>query len=75
MHDRGLIRKGLNADLVVFDPDNIAPEMPEVRYDLPAGAKRLRQFARGIEATVVNGQVVLANNQPTGALPGRLIRC
>ena len=75
MHDRGLIRKGLNADLVVFDPDTIAPEMPEVRYDLPAGAKRLRQFARGIEATVVNGQVVLANNQPTGALPGRLIRC
>ena len=75
MHDRGLIRKGLNADIVIFDPTEIAPQMPEVLYDLPAGAKRLRQYSQGIQATVVNGEVVLENNQPTGALPGRLIRC
>jgi len=72
--DRGLVREGFAADLVVFDPDTIAPEMPEVVYDLPAGARRLRQQARGIAATVVNGQVLLRDGKHTGALPGRLLR-
>jgi N-acyl-D-amino-acid deacylase len=72
--DRGLVREGMAADLIVFDPDTIGPEMPEVVYDLPAGARRLVQRARGIAATVVNGEVVLLNGKPTGALPGQLLR-
>ena len=72
--DRGLVREGFAADLVVFDPDTIAPEMPEVVNDLPAGARRLLQRARGIAATVVNGQILLRDGKPTGALPGRLLR-
>jgi N-acyl-D-aspartate/D-glutamate deacylase len=72
--DRGLIREGFAADLVVFDPDTIAPEMPDVVYDLPAGARRLVQKARGISATVVNGEVVLREGKHTGALPGQLLR-
>ena len=48
--------------------------MPEVVNDLPAGAKRLKQTADGMLATVVNGQVLLRNNQHSGALPGRLLR-
>ena len=72
--DRGLIREGMAADLLVFDPDTIAPEMPEVVRDLPAGARRLTQRARGIAATVVNGEVVLRDGKPTGALPGQLLR-
>ena len=75
LHDRGLVRKGLNADLVVFDPDTVGPRMPEVVHDLPAGAKRLRQYADGISHTIVNGEVVLEDNRHTGALPGQLIRC
>ncbi len=72
--DRGLIREGMAADLVVFDPDTIASEMPEVVDDLPAGAQRLVQRARGVAATVVNGEVLLREGKPTGALPGRLLR-
>jgi N-acyl-D-aspartate/D-glutamate deacylase len=72
--DRGLIREGLKADLLVFDPETIAPEMPEVAHDLPAGARRLVQRARGISATVVNGEIVLRDGKPTGALPGQLLR-
>ena len=72
--DRGLIREGLAADLVVFDPDRIGAEMPEVVDDLPAGARRLVQRCRGVLATVVNGEVLLREGKPTGSLPGRLLR-
>jgi N-acyl-D-aspartate/D-glutamate deacylase len=72
--DRGLIREGMAADLVVFDPDTVAPEMPEVVDDLPAGARRLTQKTRGIAATVVNGEVLLKDGKHTGALPGQLLR-
>jgi N-acyl-D-aspartate/D-glutamate deacylase len=73
-HDRGLIREGMAADLAVFDPETIAPRLPEVVCDLPAGAKRLTQKCDGMLATVVNGEVLLRDNQPTGNLPGRLLR-
>jgi N-acyl-D-amino-acid deacylase len=72
--DRGLIREGLAADLVVFDPETIAAEMPEVVDDLPAGARRLIQRTRGVAATVVNGEVLLRDGKHTGALPGQLLR-
>jgi N-acyl-D-amino-acid deacylase len=72
--DRGLIREGMAADLVVFDPDTIAAEMPEVVDDLPAGARRLVQRVRGVGATVVNGEVLLRDGKHTGALPGQLLR-
>jgi N-acyl-D-aspartate/D-glutamate deacylase len=73
-HDRGLIREGMAADLVVFDPDTIMAEMPEVMDDLPAGARRLVQRTRGISATVVNGEILLRDGKHTGALPGQLLR-
>jgi N-acyl-D-aspartate/D-glutamate deacylase len=73
-HDRGLLREGMTADIVVFDPERIAPRMPEVVNDLPAGAQRLKQYADGLLATVVAGEVVLKDNQHTGALPGKLLR-
>ena len=74
LHDRGLIRTGMAADLVVFDPDTIGPRLPEVAQDLPAGAKRLKQTANGIKHTVVNGEVLLTDNEYAGATPGRLLR-
>ncbi len=71
---RGLLREGYAADVIVFNPDTIAPLMPELDHDLPAGARRLKQKASGLMATIVNGEVVLRNNEHTGALPGRLLR-
>jgi N-acyl-D-aspartate/D-glutamate deacylase len=72
--DRGLVREGMRADLNVLDPDTIAPGMPELVHDLPAGAPRLFQNATGIDATVVGGEVTLSAGEPTGATPGRLLR-
>jgi len=74
MHDRGLIREGLNADLVVFDPKTVAPRMPEVVNDLPSGATRLKQVANGIRHSIVNGEVFLTDNEHTGSTSGRLFR-
>ncbi|HZP45108.1 MAG TPA: amidohydrolase family protein [Candidatus Binataceae bacterium] len=74
LNGRGLLREGYWADVVVFDPDRVTPLIPELTYDLPAGARRLKQKAEGILATVVNGQVLLRNNEHTGALPGQLLR-
>jgi N-acyl-D-amino-acid deacylase len=74
MTDRGLVREGMAADLNVLDPDTVAPQLPGLVADLPAGARRLVQKAQGIKATIVAGQAVLADGVPTGALPGRLLR-
>ena len=74
LHDRGLLRVGLAADVLVFDPERVAPLMPEVVYDLPAGERRLVQKAAGMAASIVNGEVVLRDGEHTGVLPGRLLR-
>ena len=74
LRGRGLLREGWNADVVIFDPQTVKPQLPEVVHDLPAGARRLKQQAHGFLATVVNGETVLRHNEHTGALPGRLLR-
>jgi N-acyl-D-aspartate/D-glutamate deacylase len=72
--DRGLIREGCAADLVIFDPETIGPGMPTAHNDLPGGAKRLQQRATGIHATVVNGTVLCLDGEHTGEFPGQLLR-
>jgi N-acyl-D-aspartate/D-glutamate deacylase len=71
---RGLLRKGYHADIVIFDADTVGPDMPFTANDLPTGAPRLKQFAKGIAATIVGGQILLRENVHTGALPGSLLR-
>ena len=72
--DRGRIRVGLKADLNVIDWDALDFGAVHVQRDLPAGGKRLMQGANGYRYTVVSGQITHQDGQPTGALPGRLVR-
>ncbi|MBM2803798.1 MAG: Amidohydro 3 protein [Deltaproteobacteria bacterium] len=72
--DRGLVRPGLAADLMVFDPVTISPLEPGEAHDLPGGAKRRKQLAQGIEWTVVNGQVLMEKGKHTGVYPGKVAR-
>jgi N-acyl-D-aspartate/D-glutamate deacylase len=74
LHDRGVLKVGMKADINVLDYDKMRLRRPEIVYDLPAGGKRLIQRTDGFDATVVSGQVVYRHGQPTGALPGRLLR-
>jgi N-acyl-D-amino-acid deacylase len=63
--DRGTVAIGAKADLVVFDPDTVADR---ATYEDP------HQYAAGVGDVVVNGRVVIAGGQHTGALPGRVLR-
>jgi N-acyl-D-aspartate/D-glutamate deacylase len=72
--DRGLIAPGHKADLNVIEYGRLQVQAPEMRYDLPAGGKRLVQGADGYVATIVSGVPVYREGEATGALPGRLVR-
>jgi N-acyl-D-aspartate/D-glutamate deacylase len=72
--DRGRIAPGYKADINIIDWDRLTLRPPTVAYDLPSGGRRLTQDAEGYVATIVNGTVVYRDGQPTGQLPGRLVR-
>jgi N-acyl-D-amino-acid deacylase len=74
IHDRGLLWPGMAADIFVFDPATIDLEKPEQVNDLPEGAPRYIQHARGIHYTIVNGSVLMHNGSHTGAYPGKVLR-
>jgi N-acyl-D-amino-acid deacylase len=63
--DRGLLRSGYRADVVVFDPEQIADT---ATFAVP------HQYAVGIRQVLVNGQFVVKNGAPTGGRPGRALR-
>ena len=74
IHDRGLLRRGLAADIFVFDPAKIDLAAPQKVTDLPEGAPRFTQGAKGIHYTIVNGKVLMDNGAHTGAFPGKVLR-
>ena len=55
--------------LAEFDPDTVRPLPLEVVHDFPIGAKRIKEPAEGIIATVVNGEVLMEGDRHTGTLP------
>jgi N-acyl-D-aspartate/D-glutamate deacylase len=74
MYDRGLLHPGMAADITVFDPDTVRTLPEDVVHDFPAGGWRVRELAEGIKCTIVNGEVLIEDGKPTGALPGRVMR-
>jgi N-acyl-D-aspartate/D-glutamate deacylase len=74
IHDRGMLRPGMAADIVIFDPATVAAGKETVVRDFPAGGWRIKEEAVGVHYTIVNGQVLLEDGIHTGALPGRVLR-
>ncbi len=74
LHDRGMIAPGMKADINLIDFDLLGLEHPEIVFDLPAGGRRLLQRATGYRMTIVSGEVTFEDGEPTGAMPGHLVR-
>ena len=74
LNDRGLLKPGYKADINVIDHGRLTLHGTSIRHDLPAGGRRLDQGATGYDATIVSGRIIRRNDQPTDALPGRLVR-
>ena len=72
--DRGILREGAPADIVVYDYDNLEILPTEVMHDLPGKEWRRVQKAKGYRAVLVNGEMTLENDQNTGNIPGKLLR-
>jgi N-acyl-D-aspartate/D-glutamate deacylase len=74
--DRGVLREGAPADIVVYDLQNLkmVPEKPMIVHDFPAGEWRRVQYAEGYRWIMVNGEVTFADGKCTNATPGRLLR-
>jgi N-acyl-D-amino-acid deacylase len=75
--DRGTLREGAHADIVVYDLENLGvkPEwVGEIAHDLPAGEWRRVQRSTGYRSTIVNGVETFADGECTGATPGKLLR-
>ena len=72
--DRGVIREGAHADLVLFDPARLGVVSTRFLDDFPAGARRLVHEPTGYEAIIVNGTTVVRDGKPTGELPGAVLR-
>ena len=74
IQDRGFIREGAPADLVIYDLENLDVGPVEVAHDLPDGDWRRVQKAKGYRWILVNGQVTFEEGKETGNLSGVLLR-
>jgi len=72
--ERGLIKEGHYADVVIFDESTIGCGEVYTRHDLPKDNMRLYADAKGIEQVLVNGKVIIANGEYTNVAAGRMMR-
>jgi len=74
LKDRGRLEAGFRADINVIDPGRVRERMPEYVNDFPGGSGRFTQRAEGYRATICNGEIILENDEHTGARAGAVIR-
>jgi len=74
LRDRGTLTPGMKADVNLIEFDRLRLHPPEMVFDLPANGRRFVQRADGYKFTVVNGEVTFEDGQPTGAMPGKVVR-
>jgi N-acyl-D-aspartate/D-glutamate deacylase len=74
LRDRGMLIPGMIADINVIDFEGLRLHAPEMVFDLPANGRRLIQRADGYRSTIKSGEVIFENGEPTGVLPGKLLR-
>ena len=75
--DRGMLREGLAADVVVYDLNGLGIEpdwVGEITHDFPGKEWRRVQHAKGYRSIIVNGEETFAEGKCTGATPGKLLR-
>ena len=74
IRDRGFLREGAPADVLVYDLEQLRILPSERAYDFPAGDWRIACKAEGYRAVLVNGEITFEDGVCTGATPGRLLR-
>jgi len=74
LRDRGELRAGNHADVVMFDPSTVATDEVKLVNDLPGGTARLFADAIGVQRVIVNGTTIVNEGKQTGALPGKVLR-
>ena len=74
IRDRGWLREGMPADIVVYELEKLAVRPMETIQDLPDGDWRRVQKADGYNYLIVNGQITFEDGKCTGALPGKMLR-
>ena len=74
LRDRGVVRPGARADLVLFDPQSIGSDHATLVADLPGGSARLTAGSQGVHHVFVNGVETARDNEATGATPGAVLR-
>jgi N-acyl-D-aspartate/D-glutamate deacylase len=74
LSDRGVISPGKKADINLIDFDNLRLHAPEMIFDLPANGRRFVQRVDGYKYTIVSGEITFEDGQPTGAMPGKVVR-
>jgi len=72
--ERGMIKKGAPADIVVYDFDNLEVLPAEISHDLPGNEWRRTQRAKGYRYILINGEVTIENDEQTNTYSGRLLR-
>jgi len=74
IRDRGWLREGMPADIIVYDLEKLAVRPMETLHDLPDGDWRRVQKADGYNFIIINGQITFENGTCSGALPGKVLR-